>query len=157
LLTEALVERGPRKKVRWEIDVVRASFPEYLVDLPAIQEAGLTKGRLNAVDRMIGRVIRAALCFLAGFRVPRQQNGTNRQMIVAAHRDAQRTSLVADLDPIRLFQIHYISASVAKKEAGLIQAVTKHVAHLHLELLLVIGYIFCRKLGNAAAVETPAL
>src|SRR5580700_3762544 len=69
LLTEALLERFSRKKVRRQIHVIRAAIPEYLVDLPPVQEPGFTKRRLDAVDRMIAGVKGAALRILAGLRI----------------------------------------------------------------------------------------
>ena len=74
-------------------------------------------------------------------------------MIAAAHRNSQRAPLIADLYPIRLFQIHHVTPSVAEKEAAVVQAVAKDVAHLHLYLLLIIGHVAGGNLGNPTAIE----
>src|SRR5260370_4001365 len=77
-------------------------------------------------------------------------------MVVADGGNPQRMSLVADRGPVRLLQVHHVAASVAEKEAPVVQAVAQDVAHLHLELLLVIGHIGGWNIRDAGPVERPA-
>src|SRR5437879_11796337 len=68
LLTEALLERGSRKTARGQVGIIRAAIQKHLVDLPPVQEPGFTKRRLNAVDKVIGGVIRDAFGLFYGLR-----------------------------------------------------------------------------------------